>query len=148
MSDDLLDLATGGNINHKQRNEFIVGGDEISETPFVSNHVLGGEDEPFMGGEDEPFMGGEDEPFMGGDESYMSGGRMLSLPTLLIVALLIIGVIVLLSNMGGSRRRVNKPNLKLVRQYKPPHHVAFDHVLIPPSYFDYKNHGREYINWK
>lgn len=60
---------------------------------------------------------------------------------LLIVILILIFLKMIIHKQNSRQLRAHSPH-----SYKK-HSDTFDNLLIPPSYFDYNAHGKQYINW-
>jgi hypothetical protein len=145
------------------------------EDDDVKLEHYGGEDEEveshggYYGGYNEFMVGGDDEeenkPVMGG--SCCDGGNEISNQSEEVVSggydggaffascgvafLVVIAVLILFKWMTSKTKRVKtyRKRIPVSRALPAPvrHIDVFDNVMTPSSYFDYDQHGMQYINW-
>jgi hypothetical protein len=114
------DESVGG----EDYNEFIVGSNEYSETPFVGDGVV---------------LGG-------------SGSMMMNCGVALLVVVLIMVFVKMFNKKKHHPRQpimgpIMRPIMGRPLCNHKTHVDTFDNLLTPPSYFDYNSHGQQYINW-
>ncbi len=104
----------------KEYNEFIVGADEYNDSPSVNEGLVLG----------------------GGSSIVMSCGI-----SLLVIVLILVFMQMLNKNKRGGRSMARGIPANPMQNSCPKHADTFNNLLIPPSYFDYRAHGTQYINW-
>jgi hypothetical protein len=113
--------------------------DSSMDNVFNDNMSIGGDSSEFIVGGDELM---DKSVFGGSSNAFVNLG----------VTLLIVVVILILWKMLQKKKHRKYQHIRTEKKYGCPlphsNHVdTFDNLLIPPSYFDYNQHGQEYINW-
>jgi hypothetical protein len=145
--DDVRLEHVGGeddNYSHGGYNEFMVGGeDEEDRRHDDHNQVMGGS--CCDGGDEmpnEPKYGGYSGDVHGG---YSGGAFFASCG----VAFLIVIAVLIVFKWMTSKSKAYRKHRPVPRALPAPvrHVDVFDNVMTPASYFDYDQHGMQYINW-
>jgi hypothetical protein len=110
--------------------DFLVGGD--GDRDNLSEFIVGADDVEMP-----PAMA-----IVGG-----SGGRLMICGLALLIVVLILVVLKLVKR---RRHHHHRPQSVILAQNIPcqdRHGETFNRLLISPHYFDYSQHGTEYVNW-
>ena len=146
--DDVRLEHVGGEDDDYSRggyNEFMVGGEDEEEYQQHDNYnqVMGGS--CCDGGDEmpnEPKYGGYSGDVHGG---YSGGAFFASCG----VAFLIVIAVLIVFKWMTSKSKAYRKHRPVPRALPAPvrHVDVFDNVMTPASYFDYDQHGMQYINW-
>jgi len=129
------------------------GGDIVEEyryrestEEFVNNEP----DEPDGHNEPNEFIDtgegeSDKEEYVGGDWTY--GGRHGHMLCTCFISFIVIVIIIFIYKSMNRNKHINIlhncPNPSNPSIVSP----VFDNTMVPTTYFDYNNHGKQYVNW-